>query len=275
MMDPIDGEPFKGRLPVENAVAQMPDLPQSHSGGRHDDGTDLRAAHNFGSMADRQPLVSVITPVFNGAHTLRRAFDSLKAQTVAWQYIVVDDGSTDDTPRVIEAIARDPGVVHTRTANRGTSAAHNTALDLATGDFVAFLDADDEYLPNHLSSHLAAMSAHPEVDILWGGLEIVADSPDDMLAPDVAAGFGFISIHECVTQGTMFVRRRVFETMRFTGDRDVWWHDYDFVQRAEGRFNVRRFHEPTYRYYRNTASSAVDRLKANWPTSAMPAEGSR
>ena len=226
-------------------------------------GTDLRA-----TTPDSPPLVSVITPVFNGARTLQRAFDSLKAQTgrCRWQYIVVDDGSTDDTPRVIEAIAGDTGIVHTRTANRGTSAAHNTALELATGDFVAFLDADDEYLPNHLSAHLAALAAHPEVDIFWGGLEVVADSPDDLLAPDVAAGFGFISIHECVTQGTMFVRRRVFESLRFTEDRDVWWHDYDFIQRAQRHFNVRQFHEPTYRYYRNTAASAVDRLKADWPT---------
>lgn len=210
-------------------------------------------------------LVSVITPVFNMAHTLQRAFDSLKTQTGRWQSIIIDDGSTDDTPRVIDAIARDPNVVRIRTANRGIGAALNTALDLAVGDFVAFLDADDEYLPNHLSSHLTAMSEHPEVDIFWGGLEVVTDSPDDLLVPDVAAGFGFISIHECVTQGTLFVRSRVFDTVRFAEDR-ACWHDYDFVRRAQTRFTVARLHEPTYRYYRNTAASVVDRLKADWPT---------
>ena len=212
-----------------------------------------------------RPLVSVVTPVFNMAQTLPRAFESLKAQTGPWQNIIVDDGSTDDTPRVIESIARDPRVVRTRTAKRGIGAALNTALDLATGDFVAFLDADDEYLPTHLSSHLTAMSEHPEVDIFWGGLEVVADSLDDILVPDVAKGFGFISIHECVTQGTMFARRHVFETVRFAEDRPCW-HDYDFVQRVRGLFNLRRFHEPTYRYYRNTAASVVDRLKPSWPT---------
>jgi glycosyltransferase involved in cell wall biosynthesis len=216
-------------------------------------------------IAAAQPLVSVVTPVFNMANTLPRAFESLKAQTGHWQSIIVDDGSTDCTPRVIEAIARDPRVIHIRTANRGIGAALNTALDQATGDFIAFLDADDEYMPNHLSSHLNAMSEHPEAEILWGGLEVVADSPDDALVPDLDAGFGFISIHDCVTQGTMFVRRRVFDTARFDEDRQSW-HDYDFIRRVQGIFNVRRLHEPTYRYYRNTAASIVDRLKVSWPT---------
>ncbi len=58
-----------------------------------------------------QPLVSVVTPVFDMAHTLRRAFESLRAQTGRWQHIIIDDGSADDTPRVIKAIAQDTRVV--------------------------------------------------------------------------------------------------------------------------------------------------------------------
>lgn len=219
-------------------------------------------------VQDTEPLVSVITPVFNMAKTLQRAFDSLRTQTGRWQHIIVDDGSTDDTPLAIQAIARDPRVVPVRTRNRGIGAALNTALDLSTGDFIAFLDADDEYLPHHISSHLAAMRKHPEVDILWGGLEVISDSPDNILVPDVDAGFGFISIHECVTQGTLFIRRRVFETVRFEEER-AYCHDYAFFQRAKSRFGVKQLNEPTYRYYRNTAVSVVDRLKATWPTAAL------
>jgi len=219
-----------------------------------------------------QPQVSVITPVFDMAQTLPRAFESLKAQTGRWQYIIVDDGSTDDTPRVIEAIAQDPRVLTARTAKRGIGAALNTALDMATGDFVAFLDADDEYNPNHLSAHVAVMSEHPEVDILWGGLDVVTDSPEDALVPDLAAGFGFISIHDCVTQGTLFVRRHVFETARFAEDRPCW-HDYDFIRRVQGQFKMKRFHQRTYRYYRNTAASVVDRMKADWPVAPVSTTG--
>ncbi len=215
-------------------------------------------------IAAMPPLVSVITPVRDMAQTLLRGFESVKAQTGRWQYIVIDDGSTDDTPRVIEAIAQDSRVLTARTAKRGIGAALNTALEMASGDFVAFLDADDEYMPNHLSSHLTAMAEHPEVDILWGGLEVIADSEEDALVPDLAAGFGFISIHDCVSQGTLFVRRRVFETGRFAEDRQCW-HDYEFIRRVQGQFNIKRFHERTYRYYRNTSASVVDRMKAGWP----------
>ena len=113
-------------------------------------------------------LVSIITPVFNMSNTLQRAHESVLRQAGRWEHIIVDDGSTDATPLVMAELAKDPRVVCAHTANRGAGAAHNTGLDLVTGDFVAFLDADDEYLPNHLSSHLAAMDAYPEVDIFWG-----------------------------------------------------------------------------------------------------------
>ena len=212
-------------------------------------------------------LVSIITPVRNMAATLQRAHESVRAQSCHWQHIVVDDGSTDGTPQVVESIAEDPRVIAIRTANRGIGAALNTGLHHASGDFVAFLDADDEFLPNHLNSHLEAFLAHPDADLFWGGLEVVTDHPDDVLVPDVTAGFGFISIHECVTQGTLFVRRHVFEQIQFSEER-VCFHDYDFMQKVQSLFQVRRFEEPTYRYYRNTASSVVDRLKANWPKSA-------
>jgi len=222
-------------------------------------------------MDNTQPLISVITPAYNAALTLQRAFDSLKAQSANWQHVIVDDGSTDDTPRVIEAIAQDPRVVTIRKKNGGIGSAHNAGLALATGEFIAFLDADDEYLPNHLSSHLKAMAEHPEVDIFWGGLEIVADSPEDIMVPDVDAGWGFISIHNCVTQGTMFARRRVFETARISEDRGIWWQDYDFIRSVRNQFKIKQFHEPTYRYYRNTGVSSVDRWKNTWPA-RRPAE---
>jgi glycosyltransferase involved in cell wall biosynthesis len=213
-----------------------------------------------------EPLVSVITPVFNGERTLQRAHDSLKWQSVPWQHIVVDDGSTDGTADVIQELARDPRVITVRTENRGISAAHNTGIDLSSGDFIAFLDADDEYLPDHLSAHVAAMLEQPEVDLFWGGLDVIVNHPEDMMVPDVIAGFGLISLEDCVAQGTLFVRRGVFDLFRFSEDRTVWWQDLDFVTRVKSRLVARRFDKRTYRYYRNSGSSAVDRLKENWPT---------
>jgi glycosyltransferase involved in cell wall biosynthesis len=218
------------------------------------------------SLSTAETLVSVITPAFNMASTLRRAYESLLGQSFGgWQHVVVDDGSTDGTPGLLRELGKDPRVVWTRTPNQGIGGALNTGLDLASGDFIAFLDADDEYLPNHLSSRLDEMTARPDVDILWGGLEVVADSFDDLLVPDVESGRGLISIHECVAQGTLFVRRRVFQTMGFAQRRNCF-HDYDFMQRAVANgFRAKRLFEPTYRYYRNTSTSVVDRIKESWP----------
>jgi prepilin-type processing-associated H-X9-DG protein len=113
------------------------------------------------------PKVSVITPVYNGAQYLAIALDSLLAQTFAdWELIVVDDGSTDATPLVLEHY-NDPRITRVRQANAGEAAARNNGLSRATGEYVAFLDSDDLYLPNALADMTAYMDAHPEYGVLF------------------------------------------------------------------------------------------------------------
>jgi glycosyltransferase involved in cell wall biosynthesis len=202
-------------------------------------------------------MISVITPCFNAAKTIRRAHESLSIQGCNWQHIVVDDASTDPSWSVIQSLkvtaVRNP-------ANRGAGASLNVGIAHAKGDFIAFLDADDEYLPGHLTAHLAVMRQKPEVDILWGGMDLVG-RPEDLMVPDVAKGEGLISIRDCVVQGTIFARRHVFAELRFN---ELWYQDYDFIERARRQFVVQRFNQPTYRYYRNTGESTVDKVKAAW-----------
>jgi glycosyltransferase involved in cell wall biosynthesis len=206
-------------------------------------------------------MISVITPAFNAARTLRRAHESLLQQSVEWEHIIVDDGSTDATREVIASL---PRAIALSKPNGGPGSALNFGIRFAAGEYIAFLDADDEYLPDHLSAHTAAMDRDPSLDLLWGGMEVIAAHERDTVVPDVEKGEGLISISECVVQGTLFARRRIFETLQFTEDRAIWWQDYDFVQRAGREYKVERFHLPTYRYYRNTGSSLVDRAKAFW-----------
>ncbi|ELY77342.1 glycosyltransferase family 2 protein [Natrinema gari] len=102
--------------------------------------------------------VSVIIPTYNRAATLPRAIDSALEQTVDdLEVVVVDDGSTDDTEAVLAAY-EDPRVrpvVHA--TNQGANVARNTGLEYARGEYVAFLDSDDEWLPEKLERQLAVL----------------------------------------------------------------------------------------------------------------------
>jgi glycosyltransferase involved in cell wall biosynthesis len=116
------------------------------------------------------PLVSVVVPTFNSAATLPRAVASVARQTLRdWELIVVDDGSTDATRTVLEVWAQRLGerLRRVRTANRGPGAARNTGIDLARGRYVAFLDADDEFLPEKLARQVKLFEAEPALGLVF------------------------------------------------------------------------------------------------------------
>src|ERR1700750_2164810 len=113
-------------------------------------------------------LVSVVVPTYNYAHFIGRMFDSLLAQTYThWECIVVDDGSTDETGQVVARMAeRDPRVRYVRQRNQREAVAKNTALNLARGRYVQFLDADDLIEPLKFERQVEFLEANPEADIV-------------------------------------------------------------------------------------------------------------
>ena len=110
------------------------------------------------------PSVSVIIPTYNRGWSLRAAIDSVQAQAFDdFELIVVDDGSTDDTPQILDDYG--PAVTVIRQANAGVSAARNTGIRAARGALVAFLDSDDRWLPEKLSAQVDFFAAHPDAMI--------------------------------------------------------------------------------------------------------------
>lgn len=117
-------------------------------------------------------LLSVIVPSYNYGHLLGRALDSVLDQLAdECELVVVDDGSTDETPRLLEAIAagRPSGFRWLRQDNAGAAAARNTGLRASRGSHVLFLDADDELLPGALGALCSAFREEPRATVVIGG----------------------------------------------------------------------------------------------------------
>ncbi len=117
-------------------------------------------------MADNifYPKVSVIIPVYNRAALICRAVDSVLAQDFKnFEIIVVDDGSTDDTPKALN-VYKDKIKIITQ-KNRGVSAARNRGVSISSGQYIAFLDSDDMWLPEKLSTQVAFFESNPDTFI--------------------------------------------------------------------------------------------------------------
>lgn len=133
-------------------------------------------------------LVSIITPVYNAALWLPETLACVRAQSFAdWEHLLVDDGSTDGSVAMIEAEARkDPRIRLLRTPrNAGPSQARNLALEAATGRYLAFLDADDLWLPEKLARSIEFISRHGYSFVYHDYRHISSDGA--LLGPLIAA----------------------------------------------------------------------------------------
>jgi glycosyltransferase involved in cell wall biosynthesis len=121
------------------------------------------------------PFFSVIIPVYNRAHDLGRAIESVLAQTCQdFEIVVVDDGSNDDPESVAESFG-DPRIRFIRQNNEGGGVARNCGIDAAIGHFVAPLDSDDVFLPHHLAAMKALLE---DTQDLVGYARVVVDRGD-------------------------------------------------------------------------------------------------
>jgi len=177
--------------------------------------------------------VSVIIPTYNRAQLLPRAIDSVLAQTVAdhCDIIVVDDGSTDDTPAV--AASYGDRVHYIRQPNRGAAAARNLGIRASDGEFVAFLDTDDEWLPDKTARQLEALCRWPQAVLATG--RAVARYADGRTRPHAVPALPFdrpvdlaplLFAENFMPTPTIMVRRRVLVQTELFCERLLRRHDY-------------------------------------------------
>jgi glycosyltransferase involved in cell wall biosynthesis len=220
----------------------------------------------------RLPLVSVITPVFNGARWLGESLDSALNQTFpSLEIIVVNDGSTDDSLAIARARARDDGRIRIiDQANAGLPIARNRAMKVAHGAYLALLDADDAWLPDHLLLVMQAFERDPDLGLVHANIERVdadgalVDIPDRYWHKHMDVFEALALRHEHVSCPTAVFSRLAMESVggfdpRFTGlgceDRDLWL-------RIAARFRVGFLDQVTarYRLHPSSMSAASERM---------------
>ena len=166
--------------------------------------------------------ISVVIPAFNAAETLDEALASVAAQDWPdWETLVVDDGSADATREVALArTRRDPRMrLLGLDRNGGVAAARNHALVHASGDVVAFLDADDAYLPHAIGTLAAALAGAPGADLAYGMAETMEGSGVHRLGrgrPGAPVGiFGQLARFNVMATSAVAVRRAALERAPF------------------------------------------------------------
>jgi glycosyltransferase involved in cell wall biosynthesis len=112
------------------------------------------------------PRVSVVIPTYNAAAMVKEAIESVLAQTYAdFEVVVMDDGSTDDTESVVRQFG--DRIRYFKQENRGVSAARNAGINKSLGDYVAFLDSDDLWLPDKLTEQIPLLEADPKLGLVY------------------------------------------------------------------------------------------------------------
>jgi len=217
--------------------------------------------------ADRQSF-SVVIPLYNKQAEIARTLASVVAQThPPAEIIVVNDGSTDGSRSEVEAFAH-PDVRIVDQSNQGECAARNTGIRSARHDWIAFLDADDEWLPGHLASLAALIRDFPEARACSDGF--IVESPNGRRLPptrgvpnDTWRGIipDFFNSNLLVFSSGVAIHRDVFPAAGFFQPRVAYGGDYDMWLRLASYFPIAHTTE-IGAIYHTDASNRVSRRPA-------------
>lgn len=170
--------------------------------------------------SDAMPLVSVIMPAYNAAAFIEEAIHSVILQTVTeWELLVIDDGSKDDTCRIVQDIAKSDSRVKllVNEKNMGAAGSRNRGLDVFAGRYVALLDSDDYWKPNMLKKMLAR-AEETGADIIYCSYELVDEQGEkvcnDFIVP-YATNFEESIVRSVITCSTVLVTDQLAKSHRF------------------------------------------------------------
>jgi glycosyltransferase involved in cell wall biosynthesis len=200
-------------------------------------------------------LVSVVIPTFNMGHYLPQAVGSALEQSYPHvEVVIIDDGSTDETQRVVRQWDGDPRVRVFRQAKSGQPAALNQGMALSRGNFIALLDADDTWAPHKLARQMPLFKGRPELGVVYSDYERMDGQGRPLPKGSTPMHRGWISgallIENFVPASTTVVRRECFErhgafdvALKRSHDYEMWLrlsvhYQFDFVPDATLRYRI-------------------------------------
>lgn len=228
------------------------------------------------------PVVSIVTPLYNSAPFIERALESVLAQTcAAWEHILVDDGSPDDTSTTVRPYLHDERVVYLSQPNAGIGAARNTGIRAARGTWIALLDHDDSWFPHKLETQLA-VAARRDAEIVCSDAVVTrgADSfrysewffPRALVAGLAASASEDVDFLELLLEAnfvcasSVMIRRGVFERYGLLDPAAAPSDDYDMWLRCMPDTRIAYVEEPLVEYALHDTNYSHDRVRLHTKT---------
>ena len=185
--------------------------------------------------------ISAVIPVYNRAEMVRRAIESVLNQTILpMEIIVVNDGSTDDTPTILNQYANRIQIINQE--NNGVSSARNTGIKAASGEWVAFLDSDDEWLPDRIENGLKFHEQNPQYRIFQSE-EIWIRRGKRVNKKKIHQKYGGRIFKQClplciVSPSAVLIETSLFNEMGYFDEKMTVCEDYDLWLRIAKKFEI-------------------------------------
>jgi len=214
---------------------------------------------------DNGILVSVVVPTYNRAGIVSRAIDSILKQSYPRvEVVVVNDGSTDNTTQILkDAQKKDARVTYRQnTKSKGCAGARNTGVSVATGDYITFLDDDDEYYPDKIIKDLDIFMDNPGVDVVVSGVSVKWSSVGSRNVDWIGLEF---HPHRIFDGCRIMCKRAVLEKVGFRCGY-MEWRDFAF-QIYENGFTVFLHRENLVR--KNSSTGSLSKHEEAMLTSAL------
>ena len=215
---------------------------------------------------EKEPLVSVIIPMYNRAGTIRRAIDSVLRQTYRnIELIVVDDASTDNSVQIVQEYAESRLRLITLPRNAGAARARNAGMKAAQGEYIAFQDSDDEWLPDKIRIQMEYMLREGFLVSFCPYLLVLDDATvriwpaENVIRLIKERGAGAVLPNQNVIgTPTLVMHREVMDRIGYFDEDFSSIEDYDYAIRIAKEYAVGFWEEPLMKAYRQEVSLTTD-----------------